>query len=310
MPGMSVMRSILLGMAGSPRWKRILTGLPVTRRVVSRFIPGERLEDALSAVEELNQTGYRATLNPLGENVTSERDAREATDTYVQILEAIAERDLDSNVSVKLTMLGLDLGAAIAAANLTRVLEVAGRHGNSVRIDMESSGTVDMTLEIWRRLRRRHPHVGVVIQSYLRRSMDDVERLAREGASVRVVKGAYNEPPEVAFPDKAEVDRNFLRILGRLAEPDARESGATVAVASHDPEMVAGARQLIAERGLDDWEFQMLYGIGRDLQQQLVREGHPVRVYVSYGPAWYPWFMRRLAERPANVLFFVRHVFG
>lgn len=310
MPAMDVTRSMLLAMAGSSRCKRIVTALPVTRRVVARFIPGERLEDALDAVTALGRDGFRASLNPLGEHVASAAEAVAATDTYVEILEAIARRRLDSNVSVKLTMLGLDIDPDLAEANLRRILQVAAGLGNSVRIDMESSAYVEPTLALWRRLRGEHGNVGVVIQSYLRRSMDDVERLALEGASVRVVKGAYRESPEIAFADKGEVDACFRRILERLAEPDACAAGATVAVATHDPAMVAAAEAIIAERELSDWEFQMLYGIRRDLQQRLVGEGYPVRVYVSYGPAWYPWFMRRLAERPANLLFFLRHLLG
>lgn len=305
---MNPMRSLLLAMAGSPVWKRFLTGLPVTRRVVGRFIPGETLEEALSATERLNGEGFRATLNPLGENVTDRAEAGAAAADYVEILDRIAERDLDASISVKLTMLGLDLGQGVARENLGRVLEAARRHDRMVRIDMESSGYVDPTLEIWRQLRRDWPKLGVVIQSYLRRSAADVERLLLEGASIRLVKGAYMEPPEIAFEDKADVDDSFRSLLDRLAADDARETGVDVAVASHDRAMLEHGRKLIDREGLDDWEFQMLYGIGREHQRRLVDAGYPVRVYVSYGPAWYPWFMRRLAERPANLLFFLRHL--
>lgn len=310
MPAMGLLRPILLAMAGSSTWKRLLTGLPVTRRVVGRFIPGESLDAALGAVAALGAGGFRATMNPLGENVRDRAEAAAAAATYVEILEAIAARELDANVSVKLTMLGLDLGPEIALENLSRVVATAERHHRTVRIDMESSAYVDPTLEIWRRVHAAHPGVGVVIQSYLRRSLQDVERLVADGASIRVVKGAYSEPRDAAFPDKADVDRNFIRILDRLARADARDAGVQVAVASHDPAMLEHGRNLIDAGGLAGWEFQMLYGIGREHQRRLREQGYPVRVYVSYGPSWYPWFMRRLAERPANLLFFIRHLLG
>lgn len=307
---MSPMRSLLLWMAGSPAWKRVLTGLPVTRRVVGRFIPGESLSEALEAVAELNREGYCATLNPLGENVTDRRAAAAAADAYVEILDRIAERGLDANVSVKLTMLGLDLGDDVALENLLRVVSAAERHDNAVRIDMESSAYVERTLEIWRLARERWPEIGVVIQSYLRRSAADVERLILEGASIRMVKGAYAEPPEIAFADKREVDESFMQLLDRLARSDAQTLGVRVAVASHDGRMLDHGRRLVERDDLDGWEFQMLYGIGREHQARMLAAGHRVRIYVSYGPSWYPWFMRRLAERPANLLFFLRHLFG
>lgn len=305
---MNPVKAMLLVMAGSPTWKRLLTGWGVTHRVVARFVPGETLDEALAAVRELNAAGMSATLNPLGENVTTETEAAAGTDAYIEILERIAAEDLDCNISVKLTVMGLDLGEDIALANLCRVLEVAADHGSFVRIDMESSAYVDRTLDVWRSGHARFPAVGVVIQSYMRRSMDDVERLVADGAALRIVKGAYAEPVELAFADKREVDAEYLRILDRLAEPDATANGVRVAVATHDPAMLEHGRQLIDERALAGWEFQMLYGIGKALQQELVEAGYDVRVYVSYGTSWYPWFMRRLAERPANLGFFLRHL--
>ena len=307
---MNPMRAMLLAMAGSATWKKILTGWGVTHRVVGRFIPGETLDEALAAVREINAAGMTATLNPLGENVTTEAEAAAATDAYIEILERIAAEQLDCNVSVKLTVMGLDLGTDVATANLRRVLRSAASSGNFVRIDMEASDYVEVTLEIWREVRQEFPAVGVVIQSYLRRSMADIESLAAEGAAIRVVKGAYAEPPEIAFPDKGDVDDEYLKILDRLALPDAVAHGAAVAVASHDPAMVAHGRALIEKDALPAWEFQMLYGIGKGLQRELVAAGHRVRVYVSYGPSWYPWFMRRLAERPANLGFFLKHLLG
>ncbi len=299
---------MLLAMAGSSTWKKLLTGWGVTHRVVARFVPGETLDEALVAVRELNAAGMSATLSPLGENVTTEDEASAVTDAYIEILERIASENLDCNISVKLTVMGLDLGEEIAAVNLCRVLEVAAKHGNFVRIDMESSAYVDRSLNVWRDTHARFPAVGIVIQSYMRRSGDDVERLVADGAALRIVKGAYAEAAEIAFADKREVDAEYLRILDRLAKPDAGANGVKVAVATHDPSMLEHGRQLIDEHALVGWEFQMLYGIGKALQRELVEAGYGVRVYVSYGPSWYPWFMRRLAERPANLGFFLRHL--
>jgi proline dehydrogenase len=305
---MNPVRAMLLAMAGSPTWKKLPTGWGVTHRVVARFVPGETLDEALTAVRELNAAGMSATLNPLGENVTTEAEATAVTDGYIEILTRIAAEDLDCNISVKLTVMGLDLSESIAAANLCRVLEVAVEQGNFVRIDMESSAYVDRTLSVWRASHARFPAVGAVIQSYMRRSADDVDGLVTEGDPLRIVKGAYADPDDVAFADKGEVDTAYLRILDRLAQPDAIAKGVRVAVASHDPAMLERGRQLIDEHALDGWEFQMLYGIGKALQRGLVDGGYCVRVYVSYGPSWYPWFMRRLAERPANLGFFLRHL--
>ncbi len=309
-PIMNPVRPLLLAMAASPTWKRLLTGLPLTHRVVARFVPGETLAEALGAVRQLNDDGMLATLNPLGENVSGPQEATAATDAYIEILERIAAEKLDCNISLKLTLLGLDSGADLATANLERVLSVAASFGNFVRIDMEASEYVDATLEVAESLRGRFDNFGLVVQSYLLRTADDVEALVRSGTPLRIVKGAYNEPETVAFAAKADVDRSYGRILDRLAAEDARGNGVRVAVASHDPALVAHGREIIDRLRLEGWEFQMLYGIGRPLQRQLVEEGYTVRVYVSYGPSWYPWFMRRLAERPANIGFFLRHLFG
>lgn len=305
---MNPMRSVLLAMAGSPTWRRLLTGWGVTRRVVGRFIPGESLDEAATAVGQLAEAGFKATMNPLGENVNTLADAERATDAYVRIVERIAAERLPSGLSVKLTMLGLDLGEHVASANLRRLLRAAAATGAFVRVDMESSTYVDRTLAIVEAAHAEFPRIGAVLQSYLRRTPADLDRLISHGISVRLVKGAYAEAAAVAYPDKRDVDAAFAHLLDRLAMDDARH--VDVAIASHDAALVRHARQLIDEHGLRNWEFQMLYGIGRDLQQQLLGDGYPVRVYVSYGPSWYPWFMRRLAERPANVLFFLRHLLG
>ena len=301
--------AVLLKMAGSKAWERRISGWKTTRRVVERFMPGEELDDAVAVARILNERGMAASLNPVGEHVHSEAEATAATDTYVEILARINDEPLNSNLSVKLSLLGLDLGTEIAIANLSRVLEAAETRGAFVRIDMESSAYVDRTLEIHEQLRQRFPAIGVVIQTYLRRSADDVEALVRQGAAVRLVKGAYKEPSDIAFDDKADVDRNFERLVARMLEDDARANGVQLAVATHDRTLVEKAEATAADRGIDEGlEFQMLYGIARDLQDDTATGRFPVRIYISYGPAWYPWFMRRLAERPANLGFFLRHL--
>ncbi len=307
---MSLASSILLKMSESEAWKRRLTRFSATRRVVSRFMPGEELDDALAAVRELNAKGMTATLNPVGEHVHDEAEAIAATDEYVRIVNGISAAGVAAGLSLKLSLVGFDVDEALAERNVTRIIEAAEAAGMFVRIDMESAAYVDSTLQIYRRLRGRFTDVGVVIQSYLRRSADDVDRLASQGGSVRLVKGAYQEPPDLAFPAKKDVDANFIALLERMLADDARAMGAQVAVATHDANIVETTKRLIKEQQIDSGvEFQMLYGIRRDLQESLLAEGYPVRIYVSYGKAWYPWFMRRLAERLANLFFFFRHMF-
>lgn len=306
---MNPVRAVILRMSESESWRRRLTRWGATRRVVSRFIPGEHLDDAVRAVTGINAGGARASLNPLGEHVENEAMAEAAANTYLGIVERIGNDGLDSNVSVKLTMLGLDLDRDLAIGHLKMILAAATTHGTSVRIDMESSAYVDGTLAIYEELHDQFPNLGLVIQSYLRRSAEDVERLIPLGAAIRLVKGAYKEPPEVAFPGKSDVDQSFANLLERLLDADARESGVELAVATHDPLLVGRAEELLRQRGIDSGvEFQFLYGIRRDVQRQILADGFGLRVYVSYGPSWYPWFMRRLAERPANLTFFLRHL--
>ncbi len=306
---MNPLRAVILRMSESDSWRRRLTNWGATRRVVSRFIPGEHLDDAVRAVKAINDGGASASLNPLGEHVENEAMAEAAANTYLGIVERLGSEGLDSNVSVKLTMLGLDLDRDLAVGHLRRILSAARVHGTSVRIDMESSAYVDGTLAIHEELHDEFPNLGLVIQSYLRRSAEDVERLVPLGAAIRLVKGAYKEPPEVAFPRKSDVDRSFADLLERLVAPDARERGVELAVATHDPVLVDRAKELLRQRNIDSGvEFQFLYGIRRDVQRQILADGFALRVYVSYGPSWYPWFMRRLAERPANLTFFLRHL--
>lgn len=303
--------AIILKMSESPAWERRISGWPVTRRVVERFMPGEHLADAVAAAHRINERGMSASLNPVGEHVHSDAEAAAATDAYVEILARTHAEGLDANLSVKLSLLGLDLGTEVAASNLTRILEAAQARGIFVRIDMESSAYVDRTLDVYGQMGERFADVGVVIQSYLKRSADDIETLVHKGAAVRLVKGAYKEPADIAFADKADVDRNFAQLTARMLQDDARTAGVRLAVATHDRSLVEKAEALAEDRGVDEGlEFQMLYGIARDLQNDTAGGRFPVRIYISYGEAWYPWFMRRLAERPANLMFFLKHLAG
>lgn len=303
--------AVILKMSESRAWERRISGWPVTRRVVERFMPGEHLDDAVAAAQRINERGMSASLNPVGEHVHSDEEAGAATDAYVEILSRTHTEGLDANLSVKLSLLGLDLDTEVAAGNLNRILKVAQTHGIFVRIDMESSAYVDRTLEVYRQMREQFTDVGVVIQSYLKRSADDIEALVHDGAAVRLVKGAYKEPADIAFADKADVDRNFEQLATRMLQDDARTAGVRLAVATHDRSLVEKAQTIAVDRGVHQGlEFQMLYGIARDLQNDTAAGRFPVRIYISYGEAWYPWFMRRLAERPANLIFFLKHLTG
>jgi proline dehydrogenase len=267
------------------------------------------IEDALRVAEAVNRQGMAVTLDSLGESVTSEAEAHRAAEVYHQLLDAIAARKLDANISVKLTQMGLEQSPELAESIAQSLAMHAGAAGNFVRIDMEGSRLTQVTLDIVRRLHARpqlRAAIGVVIQSYLYRSQADVEQLLADGIRVRLCKGAYKEPAQAAFPRKADVDANFV-LLSRmlLASPVYH------ALATHDEKMIAEAKSFASQRGIDPsrFEFQMLYGVRRDLQRRLVREGYKVRVYVPFGREWYPYFMRRLAERPANVLFLARNFF-
>ena len=299
------MRATLLSLSRRPGLGRLATRLSFTRSMVARFVAGQTLGEALDALERLHTTGRRTTVDVLGESVGSEAAATAAADRYLELLDALAARGLDGNVSLKLSQMGLDLSPEFCQANVARIFEAAARTGAFVRIDMEDHARTDATLAIWRELRPLNPASGVVIQAALRRSAADISDLILAQAPVRLCKGAYREPAEVAFPTKAEVDGSYLELLGRLLR-----EGSAPAIATHDPRMIQAATDLVEREGLrrDGFEFQMLYGVRRDLQEQLVKAGYRVRIYVPYGREWYPYFMRRLAERPANVMFILRSV--
>ncbi|RPI57878.1 MAG: proline dehydrogenase [Chloroflexi bacterium] len=308
---MPLMRNFFLSLSHSERLRQVASRFGPARAMAHRFVAGETQEEALEAVAVLNRDGLLATLDHLGENVTSEHEARDATTEILELVEGIAAHDLRSGVSLKLTQLGLDLHPALAVENLERIVARAAEVGRFVRIDMESADYVQPTLDLFEGLWSRYKNVGVVIQSYLYRSADDVARLIQMGASVRLVKGAYDEPPEVAFPDKADTDANYVRLMEQLFCDEAQARGVFPAIATHDEHLIAWAKEHTRERQIspERFEFQMLYGIRPGLQRKLVAQGYRVRAYVPYGREWFPYFMRRLAERPANVLFFVRNLF-
>jgi len=290
------------------RWlARVALGTPFLRRMPLRFVAGTTLDQAVAAVRTLNATGASATLDVLGESVSDRPSADRAAAAYVEAIERIAAEGLDANVSIKLTQMGLDLGVDECLAVMAPVVAAGDRHAIFVRIDMESSATTERTLDVVRRLRSEGHDVGPVIQSYLHRSVADVEALAAQRVRTRICKGAYAESAEVALTERAAIGDAFVELSERLLEADAYP-----AVATHDPDMIERVSASARQRGIgpERFEFQMLYGIRRDLQRRLLEQGYRLRVYVPYGTEWYPYFMRRLAERPANVWFVIRTIFG
>jgi proline dehydrogenase len=286
---------------------RLAMGTPLVRRMPFRFVAGTTLDQAVAAVRALNEGGASATLDVLGESVHDRASADRAAAAYVATIERIAAEGLDANVSLKLTQMGLDLGDDECVAVMRPIVEAGARHGIFVRVDMEGSPYTQRTLDIVDRLRAEGHDVGPVIQSYLHRSTGDVERLAAERVRTRICKGAYAEPPEIAHQDRDAIGDAFVAQVGQLLDADAYPG-----VATHDEEMINRVIAYAEERGIgrDRFEFQMLYGIRRELQRRLLDDGYRLRVYVPYGTEWWPYFMRRLAERPANVWFVMRSVFS
>lgn len=300
-----MIKSTLLYLSTSEGFKNFLTRFQSFNNVTHRFVAGEEMQEAIEAIRQLNKKGISATFDHLGESITKEEETREEVREYQHLLTGIENNTLDSNVSVKLTQLGLDISNDLCYANTRALVEAAKQYNNFVRIDMEDSTKTDATLEIFRRLRAEFDNVGIVVQAYLYRTEKDIEELLKIGARIRLCKGAYKEPEAVAFPKKADVDANYIKLMKMLLP-----SGIYHGMATHDPNMIAATRQFAKEAGIaaDKYEFQMLYGIRRDLQEGLVKEGYRMRVYVPYGQFWYPYFMRRLAERPANVWFVLKNM--
>ncbi len=306
---MSVLRSAFIALSHNRPLRHFSESSTLGVKLSSRFIAGMEISDAMRVVEAVNKQGMAATIDSLGESVTSETEAHRAVEVYHQLLDLMAERKLKANISVKLTQMGLEISPDLAESIALSLTQHAHSAGSFVRIDMEDSSLTRVTLDIVRRVHARpdlRNSIGVVIQAYLYRSQADVEQLIADGIRVRLCKGAYKEPPEVAFPRKADVDANFVKLSQMLvASPQYH------GIATHDPNMVAAVKSFVQEHKINPsrFEFQMLYGIKRDLQRSLVHEGYNVRVYVPFGTDWYPYFMRRLAERPANVLFLARNFF-
>lgn len=317
-----MLRAILLYLSNASWARAMVTGWRIGRRMASRFVAGDSFDEALQAVRKLNSDGVFATLDHLGENVSNREEAQQAAHEYVEIFQQLHESGVSSNASLKLSQLGLNVSFDLCLENMRQIATRAREHGMLVRIDMEDSSTVDQTLEIQRTLRNEGlDNIGVVVQAYLYRSEDDLAQLMEEGTPVRLCKGAYKEPPEVAFPKKADVDANYDRLAARMIEAAVAAGSKPAdpigkcpplaAIATHDEQRIAFAREHARKAGLPNeaLEFQMLYGIRNNLLRQLSREGYPTRVYVPYGSEWYPYFMRRLAERPANLWFFLSAFF-
>jgi proline dehydrogenase len=306
---MPFLRSAFIALSHNRPLRRFCEHSRLGARLNSRFIAGMTPDDALRVAEEVNRQGIAVTLDSLGESVTSESEAQRAADIYHKLLDAISARGIQANISVKLTQMGLEQSPDLAESIATSLVERARATESFVRIDMEDSSLTQVTLDIVRRIHARpdlRGAVGVVIQAYLFRSQADVEQLLAEGIRIRLCKGAYKEPPEVAYPRKADVDANFLKLSHMLLDSPIYHG-----LATHDEAIVEAAKAYAASQGInrEKFEFQMLYGVRRDLQRNLVRDGYKVRVYVPFGTEWYPYFMRRLAERPANVLFLARNFF-
>lgn len=301
-----MVRAFFLFLSRQKQLRQWMETSPTAQRLATRFVAGETLEQALDVSRRLNAEGITVTLDHLGESVNSLEEAASARDVYLHTLEAIHAGGIQGNVSLKLTQFGIDLSESECRANVERLAASAAEFGNFVRVDMESTEYTDRTLALVRDLYAKHGSTGVVIQAYLYRSKADAEDLCARRIRVRLCKGAYLEPAAVAFPNKADVDKNYIALMKLLLD-----RGVYPAIATHDEKMVEATKAYVAERKIarDAFEFQMLYGIRRDLQRKLVAEGYRVRLYVPFGKAWYPYYMRRMAERPANVLFILRNLF-
>jgi proline dehydrogenase len=304
-----MLRQALLWASTNPFLAGRLPRYRFVTRATRRFMPGERLEDALGAADELGRAGIQSTVTLLGENHSAEAEADEVLAHYLDALVQISSRKVDAEVSVKPTQLGLDFDTQRTRNRIAKIMKATT---SVVWIDMESSKYVDRTLEIFRSLRAEGSNVGVAIQAYLHRTSSDIDALLPLDPSIRIVKGAYQEPPDVAMPRKSDVDRAFVRVASRLLRARAQGGTGRPVIATHDPKMIGEASRMAVELGLakNAFEYALLYGIARPEQQRLARHGYRVRVLISYGSAWFPWYMRRLAERPANLWFVAKQIFG
>lgn len=317
-----MLRALFIYLSKAEWARRLITNWKIARMAASRFVAGNSIEDAIRVVRELNQKGINTTLDHLGESTETSGEAIRAADDILKLLDQILTSQIRANVSIKLTQIGLSLNVGLCEENLVRILEHARENANFIRIDMEDTPYTDQTLQLYRTMRSKgFMNTGIVIQSYLYRTEKDTRQLLSGDCRIRLVKGAYKEPPELAFLRKWKVDENFdtltaiiIDAIKQVGSPLLSEDGLLppiLAVGSHDPKRIEFAKNYASKLGIPKKaiEFQMLYGIRRDLQEQCLKEGYPVRVYVPYGTHWYPYFMRRLAERPANLWFFISNFF-
>ena len=303
-----ISRSALIWLSRHQELKNFATRFGFFKKLTTRFVAGETIDEVVSYIRAINAENCTASFDHLNEAVASESEAEAEVTEYLNILSRIDETKIRSNVSIKLTQFGLGLDKELAYRNARRVVEEAHRRGNFVRVDMEDSAVTQVTIDIFKRLRDEFDlnTVGIVLQSYLYRTYEDAQQLVKIPARIRICKGAYNEPPEVAYPEKKDVDANYIKVMQLLLS-----SGTYHGIATHDPRMIDATIDFAQREGIgkEKFEFQMLFGIRRDLQRQLARDGYNMRIYVPYGKHWYPYFMRRLAERPANIWFVMKNVF-
>lgn len=301
-------RSALIYLSRQEGLKDFAARFQLFKKLTTRFVAGETIDEAVAFIRHLNADGCSASFDHLNESVANPAEAEQEVSEYLEILSRIEETGIKSNASIKLTQFGLELDPELAYKNARAVVAEASRRGNFVRVDMEGSNVTQSTIDIFKRLRAEFElnDVGIVLQSYLRRTYADAQQLVKLPARIRICKGAYNEPPEVAFPDKKDVDENYVRVMQLLLS-----SGIYHGIATHDPKMIEATVEFSKKEGIpkEAFEFQMLYGVRRDLQRQLAKDGYNMRVYVPYGKHWYPYFMRRLAERPANIWFVFKNLF-
>ena len=305
------LRATLLYLSRHKKLRTWAEHSPIAKRVSSRFIAGKTLDDALAVCRRMRGEGISATLDYLGENTRSLDEAAACRDMCVRALRALSDAGLEPNVSIKLTQFGLDLSPEACEANVTELIRTAESLGGFVRVDMEGSAYTDRTLDLVRRVHSQHPACGTVLQAYLLRTPHDLAKLIDEGIRIRLCKGAYLEPPEIAFAEKADVDSHYIGMAHHLTGATLTHPGYYPAIATHDERIIDRIERFVMNNGIgrDKFEFQMLYGIRRDLQKRLIEDGYRMRVYIPFGEAWFPYFMRRLAERPANLLFLLNNLF-
>jgi len=301
-----MLKAIFLYLSRQKRIQDFMLNFGVTRRVVDRFVSGEELEDGLNAVKKVNSEGAIATLDHLGEEVFEPGETIAAASVYLDALDKIKENGADTNVSIKPTQVGLKIDKGLCEQNFVKVIQRAKEHGNFVRMDMEGSDCTNDTIDVFKNLRKKYDNVGIVIQSYLYRSERDIDEVLKLGGRIRLCKGAYKEPKEIAFPKKQQVDDNFVKLMEKMLL-----SGIYHGIATHDEKLIEKTKEFAQRNKIpkDRFEFQLLYGIRTELRYRLVKEGYNVRVYIPFGRQWYPYFMRRLAERPANLFFLLKNFF-